>query len=97
MNINEFKLFVEKEVDLHKDNSYPKFSIEERRAIYQKYYDLLPVWLLKANAFSEVSFRTDDFNFFPDGFIYKKENLQDRKSTRLNSSHSQQSRMPSSA
>ena len=33
----------------------------------------------------------------PDGWRQKMAQLLDRKSTRLNSSHSQQSRMPSSA
>ena len=33
----------------------------------------------------------------PSGDIYRNGNTADRKSTRLNSSHSQQSRMPSSA
>jgi len=90
MNINEFKLFVEKEIESHKNNPYPKFEIEEIRAIYQKYYELLPIWLLTANSFSDVSFRKNDFNFFPDGLIYKKENLHQFKDFFLRLSESEQ-------
>jgi hypothetical protein len=92
-NYNEFKLFVETEVELHKNNSYPKFSIEEIRAIYQKYYDLLPIWLLTANSFAKVSFRKNDFHFFPDGFIYKKENLHQFKDFFLRLSEIEQKRI----
>lgn len=97
MNINEFKLFVETEVELHKNNSYPKFTIEEIRAIYKKYDELLPIWLLTANSFAEVSFRKNDFNFFPDGFIYKKENLHQFKDFFLRLSENEQKRIFDSA
>ena len=41
--------------------------------------------------------RNKDFKEIYREFIDEKAKTQDRKSTRLNSSHSQQSRMPSSA
>ena len=40
---------------------------------------------------------TKKFDKYEGDIIVSKEKIEDRKSTRLNSSHSQQSRMPSSA
>ena len=71
-----------------------------------EYYNLKRSFVLPEREFDKIISNYDDNKFFPNE-IFNKETKQyeggyypereDRKSTRLNSSHSQQSRMPSSA
>ena len=48
-------------------------------------------------SFQNLHENVDNFYAAPEGRYHRTGQLSDRKSTRLNSSHSQQSRMPSSA
>ena len=54
-------------------------------------------WLKSVSAFANTDGGSLFYGVNDDGVIVGLENPQDRKSTRLNSSHSGESRMPSSA
>ena len=73
--------------EMYQDNYYPTFLVDKVKDELQKVIDLLESGETDTEVVQETL----------DEAVCGINDLQDRKSTRLNSSHYQQSRMPSSA
>ena len=89
MNLNEVRFFIENEPSESKIYIGCDSEVFKRNTKwYIDYYSVVVIHKNKHNGCKVFGQKTTEIDYTKD---------KDRKSTRLNSSHSQQSRMPSSA